>query len=528
MRKVKIAVIGCGHWGKNLVRNFSELGALRYVSDLNTIQASELAKKYHVESMSFNEILISNVDGIVIAAPAEHHNNLAKASLEAGKNVFVEKPISLKVKEAEELCSIAKSQKKTLMVGHLLQYHSAFLKLHELVKSGKLGKLQYIYSNRLNLGKFRNEENILWSFAPHDISMILSLAGDVPEKVLATGAAHLNKHIHDVTTTHLTFKNGIQAHVYVSWLHPFKEQKLVVVGESGMAVFDDGLDWSEKLKLYPHQVNWVNGLPQPQRAEFKKIPLTPKEPLKAECQHFINSIKNSTKPVTDGNEGVNVLKVLDASQISLIKGISIRLKSESQKKKDFYVHETACIDGGCEIGKNTKIWHYSHIMKGVIIGENCTIGQNTMIGPDVNVGNGCKIQNNVSLYKGITLSDDVFCGPSCVFTNVYNPRAEIERKHEFRPTHVEKGVTIGANATIVCGNNLGAYCFIGAGAVITKPVKPHSLMVGNPAKQIGWVSHAGEKLDESLICPREGRQYLINKVGELKEVVKKKNVRETA
>ena len=161
-------------------------------------------------------------------------------------------------------------------------------------------------------------------------------------------------------------------------------------------------------------------------------------------------------------------------------------------------------------------------MKGVIIGENCTIGQNTMIGPDVNVGNGCKIQNNVSLYKGITLSDDVFCGPSCVFTNVYNPRAEIERKHEFRPTHVEKGVTIGANATIVCGNNLGAYCFIGAGAVITKPVKPHSLMVGNPAKQIGWVSHAGEKLDESLICPREGRQYLIDKVGELKEVVKKK------
>ena len=514
--------------GKNLIRNFAELGVLKYVCDSNPLTANEIAKKYNVENKSLKDILLGNVNGVVIAAPAEHHSKIAKSSLEAKKHVFVEKPISLNVLEAEELCDLAKLNNKILMVGHLLQYHPAFIKLKKIVQNEKLGRLQYIYSNRLNLGKFRNEENILWSFAPHDISMILTLAGDIPEKVLATGAAHLNKHIHDVTTTHLTFKNGIQAHVYVSWLHPFKEQKLVIVGESGMAVFDDGLDWSEKLKLYPHQVNWVNGQPQPQKAEFEKILLTPKEPLKAECQHFLDSIKNSTKPITDGKEGVNVLKVLDASQISLIKGTSVRLKSETQNKNDFYAHETACIDEGCEIGKNTKIWHYSHIMKGVKIGENCTIGQNAMIGPDVIVGDGCKIQNNVSLYKGVNLSDGVFCGPSCVFTNVYNPRAEVERKHEFYPTQVEKGVTIGANATIVCGNTLGSYSFIGAGAVITKPVKPHSLMVGNPAKQIGWVSHAGEKLDKSLICPREGRQYLINKAGKLKEVVKKKSIRETA
>ena len=198
------------------------------------------------------------------------------------------------------------------------------------------------------------------------------------------------------------------------------------------------------------------------------------------------------------------------------------------KKQNFYVHQTAIIDENCDIGIGSKIWHYSHIISGTSIGENCTIGQNAMIGPDVVVGNNCKIQNNVSLYKGVTLSDGVFCGPSCVFTNVYNPRAEIERKNEFLPTHVEKGVTIGANATIVCGNKLGAYSFVGAGAVITKPVKPHALMVGNPAKQIGWVSHAGEKLDKSLICPREGRQYFIDEDGELKEVVKKKSVKETA
>jgi acetyltransferase-like isoleucine patch superfamily enzyme len=187
----------------------------------------------------------------------------------------------------------------------------------------------------------------------------------------------------------------------------------------------------------------------------------------------------------------------------------------------------AIVDGGCDIGRGTKIWHFSHIIKGTKIGEDCVIGQNVMIGPDVVVGNRCKIQNNVSLYKGLSLEDGVFCGPSCVFTNVHNPRAEIERKDEYRPTLVERGVTIGANATIVCGNKLGAYSLIGAGAVITKDVKSHAVMVGNPAKQIGWVSHAGEKLGDDLVCPREGRRYQIMD-GNLKEIVKDDDSLKTA
>ncbi|MBL0942494.1 MAG: N-acetyltransferase, partial [Alphaproteobacteria bacterium] len=159
--------------------------------------------------------------------------------------------------------------------------------------------------------------------------------------------------------------------------------------------------------------------------------------------------------------------------------------------------------------RGTKIWHFSHVMKDTKIGEDCVIGQNVMIGSEVVVGNRCKIQNNVSLYKGIILEDGVFCGPSCVFTNVHNPRAEVERKDEFCVTYVERGVTIGANATIICGNRLGGYSLIGAGAVITKDVKPHAVMAGNPARQIGWISHAGEKLGEDLVCPREGRSYQI-------------------
>lgn len=183
---------------------------------------------------------------------------------------------------------------------------------------------------------------------------------------------------------------------------------------------------------------------------------------------------------------------------------------------DFFVHETSIVDNNVKIGKNTKIWHFSHILGNCDIGENVVIAQNVMIGPDVTIGNGCKIQNNVSLYKGVTLEEGVFCGPSCVFTNVKNPRAMVERKEEFLETPVGKWATIGANATIVCGVKIGAYAMIGAGAVITKDVSPHAVMVGNPAKQIGWCSHSGEILDDTLICKREHRRYEIID-GQLKE-----------
>ena len=183
-----------------------------------------------------------------------------------------------------------------------------------------------------------------------------------------------------------------------------------------------------------------------------------------------------------------------------------------------FIHESACIDQPCEIGEGSKIWHFSHILTGAAIGTNCVIGQNVMVGRDVVIGNGCKIQNNVSLYTGVELEDGVFCGPSCVFTNVHNPRAEIERKDEFRPTRVRRGVTIGANATIVCGVELGAYSFIGAGAVVTTNVPPFALVAGVPGRRIGWMSHAGERLGDDLICPRTGQRYAETAANELREV----------
>lgn len=174
---------------------------------------------------------------------------------------------------------------------------------------------------------------------------------------------------------------------------------------------------------------------------------------------------------------------------------------------DYTKHESAYVDDGCEIGAGTKIWHFSHVISNTKIGKNCSLGQNVMVGPEVTVGDNCKIQNNVSLYKGVTLEQGVFCGPSCVFTNVLTPRAEIERKEEFAPTLVKRGATIGANATIICGNTLGAYCTIGAGAVVTKDVPNYALMAGVPARRIGWVSRSGDLLGEDLVCPRTGERY---------------------
>lgn len=192
--------------------------------------------------------------------------------------------------------------------------------------------------------------------------------------------------------------------------------------------------------------------------------------------------------------------------------------TEQARFPGVFIHESSYVDDPCEIGEGTKIWHFSHILGRVKIGTGCNFGQNVVVGPDVTIGNKCKVQNNVSIYAGVTLEDGVFCGPSCVFTNVNNPRAEIERKSEYRKTVVKRGATIGANATIVCGHDLGEYCFIAAGAVVSKDVAPYALMAGVPAKRIGWMSKAGARLGEDLVCPIEGTQYRETAPGVLEEV----------
>ncbi len=517
---IGIAVIGSGYWGKNLIRNYNDIGSLRLICDSNESVLRSFEKQYKgIETcLAANAVYTHpDIQGVVIATPAETHYTMAREALLAGKHVYVEKPLVLDENEAQDLIAISKDRGLTLMVGHLLQYHPIFLKLKEMALGGELGRINYIYSNRLNLGKIRREENILWSFAPHDISMILALAEEEPESVMATGGYYLHSKIADVTTTHLRFNSGMQAHIHVSWLHPFKEQKLVVVGDRKMAVFNDTKAWEEKLWLFPHKIKWEHNLPVPAKAEPEKVDVLQQEPLKQECLHFLDCIESGRQPISDGDEGLRVLRVLTASQLSLDRnGLPVRLGPEighggltpAIAGRRFFVHETAVIDEGVSVGEGTKIWHFSHVLKGSDIGANCNIGQNVVIGPDVSIANACKIQNNVSVYKGVRLEEGVFCGPSMVFTNIYNPRAEIRKMDQVRPTLVKKGATLGANSTIVCGTTIGRYAFVGAGALVNKNVPDHALVVGNPAKQIGWVCECGERLSDDLICLAcEGERY---------------------
>jgi UDP-2-acetamido-3-amino-2,3-dideoxy-glucuronate N-acetyltransferase len=510
-REPHVAVIGTGYWGRNLVRNFYGLGGLRTICDTQSATLSSLLAQYpgvRGAAQPADVLTDPDIRGVVVATPAETHGRLVREALLAGKDVFVEKPLCLSAAEGRSLAALAREKSRVLMVGHLLWYHPVVRALKERIDGGDLGKILYIYSNRLNLGKLRREENVLWSFAPHDISLILGLLGETPDRVQTQGGNYLHQKVADVTVSTLRFPSGVRAHLFVSWLHPIKEQKLVVVGEKKMAVFDDTASWPEKLKLYAHTIEWPGNVPVAHRADAEKVPVEEAEPLRLECARFLECIETRTPPPTDGDEGVRVLAVLNACQRALETGEAADLEKVSDAPPtDWFAHETAVIDDDVTIGEGARIWHFSHVMPGSRIGRKCNIGQNVVVGPRAVVGDGCKIQNNVSLYEGVILEDDVFCGPSMVFTNVYNPRAFIRRMAELRPTLVKKGATIGANATIVCGHVLGAYCLVGAGAVVTTDVLDHALMVGNPAKRKGWVCACGVRLGSDLICPSCAAKY---------------------
>jgi UDP-2-acetamido-3-amino-2,3-dideoxy-glucuronate N-acetyltransferase len=517
--KVNIAVIGAGYWGKNLVRVFSQLGALDTVCDINVKVQKEVKKAYpHVKCISsYSEVIHDNtINAVVISTPVESHYHLVREALRAGKDVFVEKPLAMTVQDGTELTELARARNKILMVGHLLEYHPGIFKLKELIDKGELGKIQYIYSNRLNLGKIRREENILWSFAPHDISVVLSLLNEMPECVSACGGNYLHQDIADVTVSNFNFKSGIKGHIFVSWLHPYKEQKLIVVGEKKMAVFDD-VAKVDKLLLYSHKIGWIDQIPVVKKKSAEKVKISNFEPLLLEAKHFLQCITKRQIPKTDGQSALRVLKVLEACQMSLEKnGESVILHSSVKgvlPKQKFYAHPTSIVDDLCTVGKRTEIWHYSHVMPGAKIGRNCILGQNVFVGSKAEIGNYVKVQNNVSIYDGVRLEDGVFCGPSVTFTNVVNPRSHISRKNEFKETCVKKGATLGANATIICGTSIGEFAFIGAGAVVTKDVPSYALVYGNPGRLKGWMCRCGTKLhfkNSKAQCIACGDRYMMH------------------
>ena len=314
---MKIGLIGAGYWGKNLVRVLYQLGMLKTICDLDKGILEERKKEYPgiLSTTDFSEVLKDkDIKAIVISTPPATHYDLCKKALESEMDVFVEKPLALKLEEGKELVGLAEDKRLILMVGHLLLYHPAIVKLKEMIGKGKLGEIRYICSNRLNLGKLRREENVLWSFAPHDISIIIDILG-LPKKVTAVGKSYLQKNIPDITLSTLGFEKDQAAHIFVSWLNPFKEQKLSVIGSKRMAVFD-GI--KNELIIYSHRIkNHKDRNPEVIKAEGRLVKIPPKEPLMEEMKHFLRCIETRKTPKTDSREALEVLKILDTCQRSL-------------------------------------------------------------------------------------------------------------------------------------------------------------------------------------------------------------------
>lgn len=518
----RVCVVGAGRWGKNHVRTLHELGVLAALVDESQERLGLFAEQYPgLETHGdIESALAHNYDAYTVATPAETHFSIAKQILESGAPVLVEKPLALSSEEARSLNKIARDNRQQLMVGHLMLFHPAIVKIKELVDSGKIGSLQYIYSNRTNLGTVRTEEDVLWSFAPHDVSIFQYLLDSKPLSVESRGGAYLQTGVHDSVMTTLTYPGNISCHNFVSWLHPFKEHRLVVIGSEGMLTFEDSAN-GKPLRLHGSTIEWNEGEPAKREGPIEDVVYDDKSPLTEELRYFIENSKG-TIARADARNAIEVLEILELASASLMGMDSPQpesgIDSRAMLGPGSFVHRSSYVDAGARIGAGTKIWHFSHVQQNAELGERCSLGQNVNIGSNVRIGNGVRIQNNVSVFEGVEIEDDVFCGPSMTFTNVMNPRAAFPTGAEgYGRTLVMEGATIGAKAVIVCGHTVGKYAFIAAGAVITSDVKDFAFMVGVPAAQIGWAMHGGERIPLDFrgkaTCSRTGHEYVVTDGG---------------
>ena len=310
----KVCVVGAGYWGKNHIRTLDKLGVLKGVVEFNPKILFSLSKEY--PNVSFYEnidlALKEDYDGFTIATPSESHFNLSKKIISAGKHVLIEKPMALSIEDSADLLVLAEKFDVNLMVGHLLLFHPAIIKIKEMIDDGSIGDLQYLYSNRLNLGKVRMEENVFWSLAPHDIAIFQYITNSFPNKIQAKGSTFLQKGIPDSTMTTLEYENGVEGHIFVSWLHPFKEHRLVVIGSEAMLSFEDSSD-GKPLKLYSKKFDLISGVPEKVDGPVQWIPYEQKMPLTEQLEYFINHLNGEKPIIANGKHGLEVVKILVAA-----------------------------------------------------------------------------------------------------------------------------------------------------------------------------------------------------------------------
>ena len=315
----KICVIGGGNWGKNHINTLNKLGFLGGIVEPSETLISSYKSSYPFCECFLNveESFNSSFDGYIIATPPATHYELAKQIISRGKPVLVEKPFTLNLKDAEDLNQYAKLKNVNIYVGHLLLFHPAYLKMKELIKDGLIGKIQYIYSNRLNLGTIRKDENVFWSFAPHDIALIQYFLKSFPKKIVSEGSAYIRKNIHDTTITSLKYPNDVMCHIFVSWLHPYKEHKFMIIGSKGMISFEDSHE-NKPLIYYNKKIDWVNGGTIPFSGEVKLINYDKELALDNQLKYFVDTLSDHSIDKINGDSAVDVINILEKANLSLL------------------------------------------------------------------------------------------------------------------------------------------------------------------------------------------------------------------
>ncbi len=492
----RIALVGAGSRGEPLLRALADVGALAAVCDLDP---DVRARFPDVRTTDDYLALLADpaIDAVVLATPTGSHDGMAQAALEAGKHVLVEGLLGVHADAAAELVALAERRGRVLQAGAGLRFDAALVAFR--VAAATIGALRYVHAEALAPRRERRDDAAVFSFAPELVGLVLALAGERPEWIRTQAAGIRDGDVADVTFTGLGFPAGLRAHVHVSWMHPLRSLRVVATGDEGTVLLQDGL-----------VTRYVGD-------EGAPVAVDAPDAARAACARFLEALERGRSD--DARHDVAVLRVVEAAQRSLDEDRAVHPASKAPEKATerpgVRLHATVAVDGDVDIGEGTSIWHFSKLLGPCRIGKNCTFGQNVVVERHVTVGDNVKIQNNVSVYSGVILEDDVFCGPSMVFTNVGTPRSGFPRKGQYTTTLVKRGASIGANATVVCGHTLGRYCFVGAGAVVTRDVPDYALVYGNPARLRGWACFCGATLpfgtspgeSEAGVCPDCGRRY---------------------
>ncbi len=521
----RVGVVGLGRFGAAIAERLAHEGALAAVCDLDPERRARFT-----EVPAFADLLdllaADVVQAIVLATPAATHAAMARAVLDADQDLWVEPPLALDAADADALTRQAAARRRVLMVdggdGPAL---AALLRARD---EGTLGPLHLVEARRADFGPFHPDEPVYTALLP-DLHALVRLMGEPPTRLRAIGASVVQTEAPDHVTVHAHFGGGARAVLTASRIAPTPERRLTALGPDGMAVLEAGT-----LTLFHHRVTWQDGLPRAEAGEAQSIPVA--DGLSAAVERFLAAIAAGETALPDAAEASATLRLFEAIGRSLDADRDVPAQpppapaaapaaAPPAEPDAVFVHPTAVVDGPVELGPGTRVWHFSKLLGPLRIGARCSLGQNVVVERHVTIGDNVKIQNNVSVYSGVVLEDDVFCGPSMVFTNVGTPRSHYPRRGEYAVTRVERGASIGANATVVCGHTLGRYCFVGAGAVVTKDVPPYALVFGNPARVRGWTCYCGLRLDlgvdaageQQATCAGCARRY--TRVGHVVEAI---------